>query len=457
MRQLLLALFVCAIPAPAFGSATIVINNLNAPGVGFNDPTPAEPIGGNPGTTLGEQRLIAFQAAADLWGARLDSAVPIIIDATFEPLTCTATTAVLGSAGPLSAASDFLGALLPETWYHAALANRLAGVDLDDTVADLRARFNSELGQPGCLDGGGWYLGLDNNHGPLTDLITVLLHEFGHGMGFSTFVDRTTGEEFLGLKDIYEVFLFDNTVEKSWPDMTPGERAASSINPRQVVWSGRNVSADVPGTLAAGTPALVVSEPLSIAGEHLVGTASFGPQPTAEGVTAEIALGSDGVGVTTDACEPIQADLGGKLALVDRGTCGFTVKVRNAQDAGAAGVLVADNVAGSPPAGLVGLDPSVAIPSARVTIDTGNAIRAALAGGPVVASLLLDLSRRSGADEQDRVMVFTPTPLVPGSSVSHWDTSAFANLLMEPAINADLPHDVDLTLPHFRDIGWLPE
>jgi hypothetical protein len=53
------------------------------------------------------------------------------------------------------------------------------------------------------------------------------------------------------------------------------------------------------------------------------------------------------------------------------------------------------------------------------------------------------------------VFVFTPNPLQPGSSVSHWDVSAFPNLLMEPVINSDLT-GVDLTLGAFEDIGWLP-
>ena len=42
--------------------------------------------------------------------------------------------------------------------------------------------------------------------------------------------------------------------------------------------------------------------------------------------------------------------------------------------------------------------------------------------------------------------------------MSHWDDSATRNLLMEPAINADLTQFVfppyDLTLPMFKDIGW---
>jgi cysteine-rich repeat protein len=47
-------------------------------------------------------------------------------------------------------------------------------------------------------------------------------------------------------------------------------------------------------------------------------------------------------------------------------------------------------------------------------------------------------------------------PLVLGSSISHWDPIAAPNLLMEPSINADLGHGVDLTLPQLRDIGWTP-
>ena len=55
-------------------------------------------------------------------------------------------------------------------------------------------------------------------------------------------------------------------------------------------------------------------------------------------------------------------------------------------------------------------------------------------------------------------MMFTPNPFQSGSSVSHWDTSVSPNLLMEPAINADLTTSLvppqDLTVPLFKDIGW---
>jgi hypothetical protein len=455
-RTLLLAAALAAAPATAFANAQIVIVNLDGPDEGFNDPTPAAPIGGNPGTTLGAQRLYAFQAAADIWGNLLDSPVPIFIDAVFDPLACTATSAVLGSAGPNSVFSDFPNAGAAETWYHGALANRIAGVDLDPTGDDITARFNSRLGAADCLAGGGWYLGVDNNHGPLIDLVTVLLHEFGHGLGFSTFVSKTTGAEFLGQQDVYESFLFDNTTGKNWLEMTDAERATSTQNTQQVAWDGPNVTDLVPTTLRAGVP--LVHGNAGIAGDFNVGAASFGPALSPTAVTGDVQLANDGVNAPTDACEPLAAgSFTGKIALIDRGGCGFTVKAANAQAAGAVGVIIADNVAAAPPPGLGGTDPTITIPAVRVTLADGNRFKAALLAGAVNVSMTVDLSRRAGADASNRALVYTPVPVAQGSSVSHFDTSAFPNALMEPAINGDLTHGVDLTLPVFRDIGWAPD
>jgi hypothetical protein len=463
MRALTLALAAGLAIAPGHAlAATLTIVNSDGPGEGFNDPTPVAPVGGNPGTTLGEQRLNAFQFAANIWGALLDSPVNIEIRAFFNPLTCTATSAVLGSAGAISVERDFPGALLPGTWYPQALANRLQGVDGGPGNPDIQAQFNSNLnGNPACLGGTGWYLGFDDNKGTNIDLVTVLLHEFGHGLGFQTFYSGATGALFLGFPDTYLVNLFDNTTQKAWDEMTDAERLASTINPRQVVWTGSNVTAAVPEFLAPGTPVMTIDAPAGIAGEVLIGGASFGA-PIGGAFSGEVALADDGVaapgpvpGTTTDGCEPITSDVAGRIALVDRGLCGFTVKAANAQAAGAIGLIVADNVAGSPPAALGGADPAVVIPAVRVTLAVGNAIKANLPG--VSVTIKLDLTRRSGADAEDGALIFTPDPRQPGSSVSHWDTSASPNVLMEPAINVDLGHDVDLTLPLMRDIGWLAD
>jgi minor extracellular serine protease Vpr len=82
--------------------------------------------------------------------------------------------------------------------------------------------------------------------------------------------------------------------------------------------------------------------------------------------------------VTTPAngCTAISTSLTGKIALIDRGVCAFSVKVRNAQAAGAAGVLVVNNVAGDPTAmAHDGLDPFPTIPAAMLSKNDGAAIK----------------------------------------------------------------------------------
>jgi PA domain len=464
------AAVVCSI---ASASATFTIVNGNGPGVGFNDPTAAAPVGGNTGTTLGQQRLNAFQYAASLWGAKLDSAPTISVLAGFLPLSCTATTAVLGSAGPTEIWSDFSGAPLAGTWYHYSLADKLAGSVLDPAAApQILARFNSNLGNAGCLTGMPFYLGLDSNPpAGQIDLVVVLLHEFGHGLGFSTVTDASTGMYFNGppaLPSAFDHFLFDNTLGLSWVDMTDAQRQASAINVRNLVWAGTNVTTAVPSVLAPGVPKLTVIEPLSIAGDYQVGTASFGPVFNTVDLTRQVMPIID-AGNLSLACAPFDATnqrfAKNRIAVVQRGTCGFVVKVKNAQDAGAVGVIVIDNVAGSPPAGMSGTDPTISIPSVRVSQADGitllNGMDFNISSGRSVnekVHLFSDFSQLSGADETGHALMYTPNPFQPGSSVSHWDTIAFPNLLMEPAINPGLTQSVeppqDLTLPLLKDLGW---
>src|ERR1700730_18362211 len=135
-----------------FGSATIVIQNNDSAGVGFNDATAVAPVGGNSGTTLGQQRLNVFQAAANIWGATLTSTPTITIRAQWTALSCTSNDAVLGSAGTINIFRDFPGAPFPGTWYSGALANKLTGSDLNPNP-EINANFNVNLGSANCLAG----------------------------------------------------------------------------------------------------------------------------------------------------------------------------------------------------------------------------------------------------------------------------------------------------------------
>jgi hypothetical protein len=169
----------------SFAGASIVVNNVDPPGEGFNDPTLVDPVGKNPGVTLGEQRLIVFQLAADLWGSLLESDVEIVVQATHRELPCNAGSAVLASAGSVRVWADFSGAPFSETWYQPALANKLAGFDLTPGAPDpglLAEPFNDDMyllinvavdSDPVCLGGVGWYYGLDNRAGTQIDLLNV--------------------------------------------------------------------------------------------------------------------------------------------------------------------------------------------------------------------------------------------------------------------------------------------
>lgn len=75
-------------------------------------------------------------------------------------------------------------------------------------------------------------------------------------------------------------------------------------------------------------------------------------------------------------CTAITTNVSGKIALIDRGTCTFTTKVRNAENAGAIGVLVVNNVAGDPTAmGSDGTTPEPTIPAAMVSKDDGAKLK----------------------------------------------------------------------------------
>jgi hypothetical protein len=313
-------LCIVLIPVSLRGAATIVIINGDGPGVGFNDNTAAAPVGGNSGTTVGQQRLNVFTAVAAKWGAALTSAVTIRVQASWSSLSCTVNSAVLGSAGARAIYRDFPNAPATGHWYAKALANKISGVDLDSTIPDILSNFNVNIGQPGCLTGVFFYLGLDNNHGPNIDLYTVVLHEMAHGLGFQTFTSGSTGGQVQGFPSIWDDFIFDNTTNLTWTQMTAPQRVASAINTGHLVWNGPSVIAAVPQVLQ-----------------------------------------------------------------------------------------------GSP----------------------GN---------------------YTGADSQQRARLYAPGMFSSGSSVSHYDTAASPNQLMEPAINSNLTHEVsppfDLTTALLTDIGW---
>jgi hypothetical protein len=455
-RILVLTMLLMLAVASISNAATIVILNNDGAGEGFNDPTPAAPVGGNPGTTVGAQRLNVFQKAADIWGGLLPSAVTIVIRAQFDPQTCTASSAVLGSASASEIYRNFAGAPIANTWYNVAEANKLAGVDLNPALYDINATFNSNLnGQASCLGGIGWYLGFDGLEGTNIELLPVVLHEMGHGLGFTANLGSTGVEPGTPPSPtVFERFIHDNTVNLQWDAMTAAQRAVSALNTNNVVFTGPCTTAHAPYVLSPGTQKMWInSSTVPLNPYYLTGSAAFGP--TSYSVTGNLVLADDGAAPNSDGCTPLVngGAIAGNIAVIDRGTCTFVAKAQAAEAAGATACVIVNNAAGSPAPGLGGAG-VVNIPTVSVTLADGNAIKAAMLGGTVNATLGFDLSQLAGADPLNHVQLYTPNPFQSGSSISHWDVSAFPNLLMEPAINNNLSSTVDLTFWVFGDIGW---
>jgi len=455
LAHALAVLLLAGVPNSPAHAATITIVNNDAAGEGFNDPTPVAPEGGNPGTTRGAQRLNVFNHAAAIWGSILPSAVTIQVLAQFDPQFCSPSGAVLGSAGARTTHSDFPGAEFPGTWYSQALANKLSGSD-QDVLEDIDATFNSDVDNSTCLGTVNWYYGFDGNEGSNVELLPVVLHELGHGLGFQTFADASSGQLLGNMPDIFSRFMLDKTLGLHWNEMNDSQRAGSAVNSGNLVWDGFATTFRAANVLSK-RPELGVLSPAVSEGLYITPESDFGPPLTTSGIAADIVMVNDGSGTVTDACQPIVngAQLVGKIAFIDRGTCDFVSKVAAAQAVGAVAAIVSNNVAG-PAFSMFGSGPSITIPSVMISRDEGDFIREDLLAGPVPAILRRDATVLAGAHPDGQVLLFAPNPIEPGSSLSHFDTIATPDLLMEPSINNELHDSVDLTREVFEDIGWLP-
>jgi hypothetical protein len=451
------------LPGAAFAKTKITIKNADGPGEGFNDPTPKAPIGGNTGTTLGQQRLNSFQAAADIWSELVDSDVEIIIRANFDPLTCDDTGATLGAAGASFFVNNFPNAPKANVWYNVALASKLAKSDLANGQESIRARFNSSIDNR-CFNGEVWYYGLDGNHGSDEDLLVTLLHEFGHGLGFSGATNSETGEFAQNKPHIWDFYTIDTATGLLWKDETAAQRVTSVISGK-LAWNG-TLAVNASKTYLKDVATLPPVPQLFVGSSNPVkfnlGTAGFGPTLTAAGLTGQL-LGATNAATapatsTTDGCAAFTnaAQMVGKIAVVDRGNCNFTVKAKNAQLAGAVATVVIGRPEDCAVFGLGGTDSTVTIPAVSVTAQDGAAIRALMAQSTQTGTfgVFLRGGNLAGADTVGNVLLFSPCNFIAGSSVYHFDTSATPNLLMEPNINSDLQHKVDLTLDQLKELGW---
>ncbi len=132
---------------------------------------------------------------------------------------------------------------------------------------------------------------------------------------------------------------------------------------------------------SSATVNFTVNSPGGVAGSYGALPAGFGGAlPISPSMlTGNLVIADDGTAAPSEACNPLinTTAINGNIALVDRGNCNFTVKVKNAQDAGAIACVVCNNVAGGPIA-MGGTDPTVTIPAVMISQADCAAIRAAI-------------------------------------------------------------------------------
>jgi hypothetical protein len=465
-RILVFSLLIAGALQASAGTGKVVIVNIDLPGIGLNDPTPALPVGGNPGTTLGAQRLNVFQAAAARWSTMLDTNVDILVEASFAPLQCDDDAVILGSSGPKFMQRDFPNAPRAGIWYPIALANKFAGVDIRPGAADIAMQFNGDVDGPTCLGDSKWYYGYDGNEGNDSDFLVVALHELAHGLGFS---GGSRAPAFLSnIPSVFDTHTLDRSAGLRWDQMTEAQRRTSLTNTGNVVWDGANVRAFM-GRYLQPVTMLAVTDPAIVARNYDIGTASFGPNANRTALTGRVVRAVDAAntdGPTTfDGCTAFTNPdaIHGNVAMIDRGSppapapaCTFVKKARNAQAAGATGVIIVDNSRETcTPPGMAGDAADITIPVFSIAANDGDVLKTQLTAGTAVnGSLRTDPSQLAGASKEGYMRLYAPCTDDPGSSLYHFDVVSSPNLLMEPAVNADLLHGVDLTIYQLMDIGW---
>lgn len=255
----------------------------------------------------------AIAHAAGIWEGILVSPVPIKVLVNWVPMGATA----LGVTFP-NGRRDFGGAGMPDTWYATALANALAGAELNPGENDIDIFLNSQTD---------WYYGTDGaTPAGRQDLVSVALHEMGHGLGFVGLAKKTGAIGSFGLLQLADFAPLFTTFP--WPQLdtlpgifdrflahptdgplelmeNPGEVLGAAMTGNQLRWSGAHaleasggaaVRIYAPATFALGSSCVHLNEssyPAGNANELMTpfssaGNANHWPGPICLGILKDI-------------------------------------------------------------------------------------------------------------------------------------------------------------------------
>lgn len=252
------------------------------------------------------------------------------------------------------------------------------------------------------------------------------------------------------------------------PSDTPSLRAiesASLLDVLTVISTGNNgdtfFSVNNPGmSPAAVSVAAVFDNPIrfqkldfNISGNLVsvpAGRADFGPGVSRAGISTGVVASSPANG-----CQPLSnsSQMAGKIALIDRGTCSFTTKVRNAMSAGAVGAIITNDTN----AQVIGFSDDgtgqdISIPSWLIDLNSGNTLRDALNAGQTIiaaashnsvfnesryANRLATFSSRGGPFSNS---IIKPDISAPGLSISSADAGTGSGYGFYNGTSMSSPH-----------------
>lgn len=151
-----------------------------------------------------QEAIEAFDFAVGLWERLIESPVPIHIEANWT----TRGQNVLGSCGPSDYEMNFEGAPRKNVYYPIAAAEKIMGRELTGAERpDMNAYFNKDIL---------WYFGTDGQTpDSLYDFVTVVLHEIGHGLGFTGFFYADNSQGGYGFWEQGDLTSFDQMVMRS--------------------------------------------------------------------------------------------------------------------------------------------------------------------------------------------------------------------------------------------------
>ena len=174
----------------------------------------------------------AINAAVDVWSQNFTSQVPVKIKVLWERQS---NSGILASAAPGKFHTNFKNIPDGDLWYASALADSLAGEDIEPTIPEITIRINSTNGPM-------LYLGTDGKcPSNKYDLVSMILHEMGHGLGFLSNADY---DELYGYGSIQQPTPFD-----AYAQLPDGRRLMDLDSPsielgqaltEPLVWSGAN-------------------------------------------------------------------------------------------------------------------------------------------------------------------------------------------------------------------------